>query len=129
MKPEINLKQILEDYKGKMQLREDGDEVYLILPFFQRYETDSIMLKFYAKGDDLYISDCGCTVEYLFGRYVNVEDYRDSLERIKKRFFLSERNGNEFIMRFPSDSVISVEMFVGFFIQAISIIGNIDFCG
>ena len=124
-----NIKQILEDYKAKMRLREEGDEAYLMLPFFQRYETDSIMLKFYTEGEDLYLSDCGCTVDYLFGRNINIEDYRDSLERIKKRFFLSERNGNEFIMCFPSDSTLSVEMFVGFFIQAVSVIGNIDFCG
>lgn len=83
-------------------------------------------LKFYKAEDCLYLSDDCSTVEHLENRYVDIEAHRERVERIKKRFYLTEKEGHEFVLEFPSDSYPSIEMFVGFFLQAISLIGNLD---
>ncbi len=122
----MDITKILEDYKGKTELRKEGNEYYLVFPFFQRYSTDSVRIKFYEEDDSLFVSDCGDTAEYLENRYINLEDHREKLDAIKKRFYLKETDKHEFVLEFPSDQVLSIEMFFGFFIQALSNIANID---
>lgn len=121
-----NPEKILEDLKSRMKINLEGDEAYLVAPLFHRYESDSIPLRLYEEEDSLFISDCGSTREHLENRYVNIEDCREAVERIKKRFYLKENEKGEFYLEFPSEDTLSVHTFIGFFIQAISIIGNID---
>ena len=125
----MSIEDIIEDYKSKTVIRRDGKDAHLLIPFFQRYEFDSVAVKLYEEGNDLFISDCGGTFEHLTNRYVDPYEYRDVIERIKKRFCLFESPDHEFILRFPSGDLNSIEMFIGFFFQAISIIGNVDILG
>ena len=62
----------------------------------------------------------------LENRYIDIESVRSAVEKIKKRFYLTETEEHEFIMEFPGDDKNSINTFIGFFIQAISIIGNLD---
>ncbi len=122
----MDITTVIEDFKQRIRLqKEECGDSYLIAPFFQRYSDQSVTLKFYQQNDDLYLSDCGTTLQYLYDRYLDVESYREKIQKIKKRFFLTEENG-EFILQFPSDQIISIEMFVGFFVQALTLIANVD---
>ncbi len=124
----IDVNKILEDFKSRMKISGEG-ESYLVMPFFHRYESDSIPLCFFEENDCLYITDCGSTFEHLQNRYVDPEQYREAIERTKKRFYVKEREDRALYLEYPSDSYLSVEMFTGYFLQAISIIGNIDLFG
>ena len=122
----MDITKIIEDYKNRTELRKEGNAYYLVFPFFQRYSTDSVRIKFFEENDSLFVSDCGDTIEYLYNRYINIEDYREKLDAIKERFYLTETDNHEFVLEFPSNQIISIEIFFGFFIQALSNIANID---
>ncbi len=122
----MNIKRIINDFIERISLREGDEETFLIMPIFHRYENYSITLKFYMEGEYLYISDCGSTFEYLDNRYLYPEDYREIIEKVKKRFFIKEKEKGELFLEFPSDQIISIEMFMWFFLQGISIIANVD---
>ena len=122
----MNLSDLLRDAKERASLVETEGGAYLKIPFFHRYESESVTLKFYEIDDCLYLSDDCSTVAHLQNRYLDIEEYREIVEKIKKRFYLTEQEGHEFVLAFPSDSYPSIEMFVGFFLQAISMLGNLD---
>ncbi len=122
----MDISKIIEDYKARTHVNKEGDYYYLIMPFFHKESSDSIRLRFFEENGELYISDCGDTAEYLDIMYIDIEEYRDTIEKIKERFELTEGKYHEFIMHFPSDQVISIEMYLGYFIQALSLIANVD---
>ncbi len=116
----------LEDFKSRMYIRESYGEQHFIMPFFLMGSDDSLPLKFYEENGVLYISDSGATFDHLTNMYVDVYKYSEKIEKVKERFGLREGDYHAFVMAFPSDQVISVEMFVGYYIQALSVIANID---
>ena len=120
----MRLNEILDDYKRRTHVKSEDGEDYLIIPFFRPNESDSVQIKMYECDGDLYISDCKSTFTYLYDRLIDVEDYRDKIDRIKKRFYLKEKDG-ELILCFPSEDLCSIDMFIGFFIQGISAISCI----
>ncbi len=122
----MNLETVLQDYKDRTHLRHEGDDYYLIMPFFHRYSDDSIQLHFYTEGEMLYLSDCGDTHAYLMDRYVDRAAFHDRIEGIKKRFFLKETEAHALVLEFPSDQIFSIERFIGFFIQGVTLIANVD---
>ncbi len=121
-----DIERVLEDLKERVHLRKEGDAYYLISPFFHANESESVPLRFFREGDSLFLSDCGSTFVTMDNRYIDISAVRDRLERAKRRFFLTERERGELVMEFPSDQVISIEMFLGYFIQGISVIANLD---
>ena len=122
----IDVKQLVEEYSKSMRIRQEGDVIFLTPPFFHIESDESIALKFSKTEDGLpVISDCGTTVDYLELRDIDIERYRGKLDKIKKRFFLEKENG-AFTTTLPTDSMNYVKRAVGYFIQAICVIANID---
>ena len=124
-----DLEAILESFKKKMRIMDEGEEAFLVMPFFRLREDDSMVLKFFEEDDCLYISDSGDTVRYLSDRGGNIEDYRESFEKIKKKYFIKERGEYELVLEFPSESASAVHTFVGYFIEGLTLIGNLALIG
>lgn len=122
----INVEQLLEEYSNSIKIRQDGAFIFVTPPFYHVESDESIALRFSETEDGRpVITDCGTTKDYLELMDINIEDYRKKLNAIKERFCVEEDNG-AFIMTMPTDSLNSVKMHLGYFIQAISIIANID---
>ena len=71
------------------------------------------------------VTDCGTTRDYLELMDIDLKKYREKLNAIKERFGIEEEDG-AFIMTMPTNSLSYVQRSLGYFIQAISIIANID---
>ena len=121
----MNPCEIFEDFLRKSHLKNYDGEYYLVFPFFRPHEDDSVEIRLYSKEGELYISDCGGSFRYLADRGVDREEYRERIDRIKRRFYLSEKDG-ELYLRFPSPDPSSAEIFFGYFIQGISAISCVD---
>lgn len=122
----IDVKQLIDEYCKSLTVREKADYT-LVTPLFFHIESDeSIVLKFSENEDGIpRITDCGTTIDYLEQREISIEKYREKLNAIKERFFIEEKDGT-FFMLIPTRSLQTVGKYVGYFIQAISVIANID---
>ena len=122
----IDVEDLLEEYSKSIRVRQSGDFIFVTPPFFHIESDESIALRFSQTDDGRpIITDCGNTIDYLDLRGISIGGYREKLEAIKKRFFLEEEDG-AFKMTLPTDSLNYVKKSLGYFIQAISLIANID---
>ena len=122
----IDIKQLIETYFKSIRIRENGDYVIATPSFFHIESSESICLRFSETEDGRpVVSDCGTTRDYLDTQYIRLSDYKEKLDAIKERFFLEEEDG-VFSMTIPTTTTHMVHKHLGFFIQAISIIANID---
>ena len=122
----INIEKLIEAYSKSVKIKSDGDCIFVTLPFYHIDSDESIALRFSETKDGRpIVTDCGTTRDYLEITDINLEDYQDKLNAIKERFFIEEDDG-VFIMTMPTDSITSVKNHLGYFIQALSLIANID---
>ena len=124
----IDVERILDDYRNDTTVRygNSDDSVFITLPFFHTKTDESVAIKVTEQQDGLpVLSDCHTTIDYLEERGVEPDDYSERLEQILKRFGL-RRDGNVFRMTVPSADDTYIKLYLGYFIQAISIIANID---
>lgn len=122
----IDVKKLIEEYCKNVTVREKENYVLVTPPFFHIENDESIALKFTEAEDGRpVITDCGTTGDYLEGRDINLGKYREKLDAIKERFFIEERDG-AFVMAIPTLDYRHAGVYVGYFIQAISVIANID---
>lgn len=122
----IDVEKLLDEYREDITIRYQNDNVFIALPFYHLNSDESIALRLYETEDGRpIITDCGTTRDYTDLMDIRLKDYREKLDKIKKRFFLEEENG-AFVMTMPTNSLVSVQNHLGYFIQAISIIANID---
>ncbi len=122
----IDIAELLDQYRKDITVRNNGDAVFIALPFYHIDSDESIALRFSETEDGRpVISDCGTTMDYLELKDIRIENYREKLDAIKERFFIEENNG-AFVMTMPTNSLVYVQNHLGYFIQAISIIANID---
>ena len=122
----IDVKKLIEDYANTIRIRENGDHVFATPSFFHIENDESIALRFSETEDGkTVITDCGTTRDYLELMYINLKDYREKLEAIKQRFFIEEEDG-AFVMTIPSSDIHRINVYIGYFIQAVSVIANID---
>lgn len=121
-----DIKKLIADYSDSIRIRQNGEFIFVTPPFFHIKSDESIALRFSQTEDGRpIITDCGTTKDYLDMIDIDIENYREKLNTIKQRFFIEEENG-AFKMTMPTDSLNSVKAHLGYFIQAISIIANID---
>lgn len=124
--PMIDIAELLDQYRKDITVRNNGGAVFIALPFYHIDSDESIALRFSETEDGRpVISDCGTTMDYLELKDIRIKDYREKLDAIKERFFIEENNG-AFVMTMPTNSLVYVQNHLGYFIQAISIIANID---
>lgn len=122
----IDITEFLDQYRNSITVRYGNGCVFVALPFFHVGSDESIALRFSQTDDGRpIITDCGTTKDHLELMDIKLETYREKLNAIKERFGIEENNG-AFIMEMPTNSLNFVEMSIGYFIQAISIIANID---
>ena len=122
----INITEFLDRYRADISVRYGNGCVFIALPFYHVGSNESIALRFSETKDGRpVITDCGTTKDHLELTDIQIENYREKLNAIKERFYIEEDNG-AFIMEMPTDSIEYVKMHLGYFIQAISIIANID---
>ena len=122
----IDIEKLLDQYREDITVSNRNGYVFVTPPFYHLESYDSIALRFSeTENGRPIITDCGTTKDYLDLMNINLKDYREKLNAIKKRFWLEEENG-AFIMTIPTNSLPYVINHIGYFIQAISIIANID---
>lgn len=122
----INVKQLLEVGYNSITVREKGDYVTITPTFFHIENDESIALRFSETEDDrTLVTDMGTTKDYLEIMNININKYQDKLNTIKERFYLTEQDG-VFMMAIPSKDLLTINKYLGYFIQAISLIANID---
>ncbi|MDE7438904.1 MAG: DUF1828 domain-containing protein [Clostridia bacterium] len=124
----IDVKRIIEKYKNSVKITDgqDKDAVFISFPFFFPNSDDSIAIRVTNADNGLPIlSDCHVTCDYLEINGIDIEDYRDRLEVIMKRYGLI-LDGNVFRMTVPSDDDLYVEIYLGYFVQALTLIANIS---
>ncbi len=122
----MDIEKLLDEYRERTTIRRSGEYVFVTPPFFHLESDDSIALRFSEKADGRpVLTDCGTTKDYLDIREISLKKYREKLDAIMKRFGIKEENG-AFVMEMPTNSPLHVERNLGCFIQAISIIANID---
>lgn len=115
----------LKEHYGDSIVRLSNDFVILGLPFFFVGSRDSVALRINEdeKGRPI-IGDCGLTVKYLEEKDVNLDDYHDKLSNIIDCFNLF-RDGDSFCIKAPTNQPLYFVNYVGFFIQALSLIAYI----
>lgn len=124
----FDVEELVKKFCDSIRIKHSGSGEYtFVTPHFFHIENDeSIALRFSQTEDGRpVITDCGTTRDYLELMYINLSDYKEKLDKIKERFFIEEEDG-AFKMTIPTDSYLQVLNYVGYFIQAISIIANID---
>ncbi len=123
----IDIEEFLDKYREDITVRRSENGcVFLTPPFYHLNSDESIALRFSETEDGRpVITDCGTTKDYLELMDIRLKDYREKLDAIKERFFLEEEDG-AFLMTLPTNSLEYVKLHLGYFIQAISIIANID---
>lgn len=122
----INVDELIESIAKFTTVKRSENYVIVTPPFYHIESDESIALKFSetAEGTPV-ITDCGTTKDYLELTYVSLENYREKLDAIKKRFFIEEAGGI-FSMTIPTYDLQTALTYIGYFLQAISIIANID---
>ena len=124
----FDVKEIVDKFYSSIRIRE-RDGYTIVTPHFFHIDSDeSIALRFSETEDGRpVITDCGTTRDYLELSYINIGDskYKAKLDAIKERFFVEYDDG-AFVMTIPTTSPLMVLNHIGYFIQAISIIANID---
>ena len=122
----IDITEFLDQYRNSVSVRYGNDCVFVAPPFFHIGGDESIALRFSLTKDGRpVITDCGTTKDCLDLMDINLKNYREKLNAIEERFGIKEDNG-AFVMEMPTASPDFVQKHLGYFIQAISIIANID---
>lgn len=122
----IDIEKFLDRYRKDTMIRHGNDCIFVALPFFYTKSDESIMIKISENENGLPVfSDCHTTEDYLELRDVELADYGERLEKIIRQFGLVH-DGNVFRMTVPSLEETYIELYLGYFIQALSIIANID---
>lgn len=121
----VNINKFLDEYRKDTIVNYFDDCVIIGLPFFHYGHDESIAIRIDEKEDGLVLSDCHTTEDYLEAQGVELADFGERLEKIIKRFGLVH-DGNVFRKIVPSPVENSFKRYLGYFIQALSIIANID---
>ena len=122
----IDIERILDLYRKDTRVRHDEDCIFITPPFYHSKSDESIAIRVTeAENGLITLSDCHTTEDYLELRDVYLNEYSERLERVIKRFGLIH-DGNVFRITVPSREDNYIEFYLGYFIQALSIIANID---
>lgn len=122
----IDIEELLDEYRRSTTVRYGSSGVFVTPPFYHINNDESIALRFSEAEDGRpVISDCGTTMDRLELMDVRLKDHRERLNAIKERFCIEEKDG-AFFMKVPTTSLEHVIMHIGYFLQAITLIANID---
>ncbi len=122
----MNVENLFQDLKNRIDLRKESDGYYIVSPFFFKNTFDSVTFKLYEENDSLFISDCRYTRDFLNDKWLDFKKYGKKIDKIKEFFHIKDGEYGDFIFEFPSTQIVAVEMLIGVFIQGISLIAYVD---
>ena len=122
----IDIENFLDLYRKDTTVKYGNNCIFIALPFFYPKTDESISIKITENDDGLLVlSDCHTAEDYLELRDVELTDYSERLQKIIRQYSLIH-DGNVFRMTVPCLDKIYIEIYLGYFIQAITLIANID---
>ena len=122
----IDIEKFLDKYRENTTVKYGNEAVFIALPFFYPNSDESISIKVTENEQGLLVlSDCRTAEEYLELKDIELSDYSERLQKIIKKFSLIH-DGNVFRMIIPSLQETYIEIYLGYFIQAITLIAHID---
>ena len=134
----VDIKQYLDEYKSWIVAdpSRQSDAVFIRLPMFFYGYDESIAIKVTEKDGNLILSDCHSTFDYFEYLDIEFDDYRVFLDKLRKKH--GEKldrimktygiilDGNVFRMTVSGTDYCSFARYLGYFIQALALIANID---
>ena len=122
----IDVERLLDLYRKNTTVNCGDGCIFITPPFFHTKSDDSITIKVSESDGGLPVfSDCHTTIDYLEERDIYISDHDKRLQKIIRRFGLT-MDKNVFRLQVPSTDDTYVELYLGYFIQALSVIANID---
>lgn len=95
-------------------------------PFFFYGHDESIAIRFSEDEEgNIYFSDCHVTLDFLEVEDIDITLYQDKLQKILARYDMV-LDGNVFRMKVYNSAPNTIERYLGYFIQALCLIANID---
>lgn len=122
----LSINDIFKNYQDNVSYREFNGAHIVAIPFFFPNSCSSIAIKisFDELGRPL-ISDCHTTLDYLDEMEVDIDRHKQKLQKIMRRYDL-KRNDREFSLAVPTDQPYYLTKYLGFFVQALSLIANVN---
>lgn len=122
----IDINDIFKNYKDNISYREFNGSYIIAVPFFFPNSSDSIAIKIsFDELDRPILSDCHTTLDYLDETGIDVNAYRQKLEKIMHKYDL-DMEDRAFKLAVPTTQPYYLTKYLGFFIQALSLIAGID---
>lgn len=121
-----NYRELFKKMENELTIREFEDFVIVTPAFYFLGTSESIAIR--ISEDELgrpIFSDCHTTFDYLDEIGIDLNNFQDKLNVIKEKYDLSMEE-NSFTLKVPTNQDIYIIKYLGFFIQAISLIANID---
>ena len=115
----------LVKYKRDVIINYYDDCVIISAPFFYHGHDEGIAIRVTENDGMFVLSDCHTVEDYLEAQGIELEEFGKRLEKIIKRYYLIH-DGNVFRMIVPNPTEMYFERYFGYFIQALSVIANID---
>ncbi len=122
----MDINKVLDNYRKDTRYREFDGKYIISLPiYFPNFnESVAIRLETDTQGRPS-ISDCHTTIDYLEEMGIDIILHSTKLEKIMARYGLIQ-NEKEFVLNVPTDNEEYLIKYLGYFVQAISLIANID---
>lgn len=122
----IDIKEIFKNYYDNISYREFNGAYIIAIPFFFPNSMNSIAIK--ISFDELerpILSDCHTTLDYLDEMDIDINEYQPKLKKIMNRYDLKIED-RAFTLAVPTTQSYYLTKYLGFFIQSLSLIANIN---
>lgn len=122
----MDIKEIFKNYTDNVSYREFNGAYIVAVPFFFPSSSDSIAIK--ISFDELerpILDDCHTTLDYLEELDIDIDQYQQKLEKIVDRYGL-EIEERTFKLTVPTNQPYYLTKYLGYFVQALSLIANIN---
>lgn len=122
----IDISEILKNYKDNISYREFNGSYIIAIPFFFPNFSDSIAIKIsFDEFERPILNDCHTTLDYLDEMDIDINMYKEKLDKIMFKYNI-EIEERTFKLAVPTTQPYYLTKYLGFFIQALSLIANID---
>lgn len=122
----LSINEIFQNYQDNVSYSEFDGAYIVALPFFFPNSSSSVAIKisFDELGRPL-LSDCHTTLDYLDEMEIDIDRHKQQLQKIMRRYDLTLED-RQFLLAVPTDQPYYLTKYLGFFVQALSLIANVD---
>ncbi len=118
---------LFKDYIDSFLVKDQGSFMTVAPPIFFNGSFDSIAVRIAKNEEGGYdISDCHTVQDYWDEYFGDIDKYGDRIERICEKFGLNRGDRGAFCTQTVGDDPVRVGRHIGYFIQAMMLLGNID---